>query len=151
VQTSTRWLIGIGAAIAVIVVTSVVLAVTLGDGEQEYAPGTPEAAVQTYFRAIQDGDATSAFALFSEDLAARCQLDELRRLATEQPDFSVRIRDTTMRDGAAEIGVRIAIEGGESPFGNGYDLERVMVLAEESGEWRITEPPWPLWSCRVLP
>ncbi len=140
---SARWLVGIAVAIAGIVVVSVVVALTLGDTETVFEPGTPEATVQTYFRAIQDGDAEAAVALFTADLQGRCSTEELRRSYQHQSDFSVRIRDTTVRGETTEIDVRIALNGGDSPFGNGYDMDQLIFLEQEDGEWRIGESPWP--------
>ena len=150
-STSARWLIGIALAVAAIVVASVVLAVSLDDSETTFEPGTPEATVQAYFRAIRDRDIESAFALLSTDLRERCSAEELRRTSLNEPNFSVRIRESRERDEVAEIDVRIAIGGGGGPFGSGYDEDRVIVLRREDGEWRIAEPPWPLWYCPELP
>jgi hypothetical protein len=146
VADSTKWLIGIAVAIGVIVVASVIVAVTLDDTETEFEPGTPEATVQAYFRAVQDRDVEAAFGQFTGELAARCLAEDFRR-ATFETDISVRIRETRIRDSVAEIEVRVAIRGGESPFGDGYDTEELIVLEQEDGEWRISEPPWPLWWC----
>jgi hypothetical protein len=115
-----------------------------------FDPGTPEASVQAYFRAIRDRDIASAFALFTTDLRARCSAEELRRASLNEPSFSVRIRGSRERDAVTEIEVRIGI-GASGPFGNGYEEDRVMVLRHEDGDWRIAEPPWPLWYCPELP
>jgi hypothetical protein len=148
---SARWLTGIAVAVAAIVVASVVLAVALDDSETTFEPGMPEATVQAYFRAIRDRDIESAFALLTTDLRERCSAEELRRTSLDEPNFSVRILESRERDEVAEIDVRIAIGGGGGPFGGGYDEDRVMVLRREDGEWRIAEPPWPLWYCPELP
>ena len=148
---SARWLTGIAIAVAAIVVASVVLAITLDDSETTFDPGTPEATVQAYFRAVQDRDIESAFALLTTDLRERCSAEELRRTSLNEPSFSVRIRETTERGQITEIDVRIGIGGGDSPFGGGYNVDRVMVLQREEGEWRIAEPPWPLWWCPEAP
>ena len=50
-STSARWLTSIALAVAVIVVASVVLAVTLDDSETTFEQGTPEATVQLLQRA----------------------------------------------------------------------------------------------------
>jgi hypothetical protein len=149
-STSSRWLVGVAVTVAAIVAASVVLAVALDDTETTFDPGTPEASVQAYFRAIRDRDIASAFALFTTDLRARCSAEELRRTSLNEPDFSVRIRGSRERDAVTEIEVRIGI-GASGPFGNGYEEYRVMVLRQEDGDWRIAEPPWPLWYCPELP
>jgi hypothetical protein len=148
---SARWLTGIAIAVAAVVVASVVLAITLDDSETTFDPGTPAATVQAYFRGVQDRDIESAFALLTTDLRGRCSAEELRRTSLNEPSFSVRIRESTERDQVAEIDVRIGIGGGDLPFGGGYDVDRVMVLQREDGEWRIAEPPWPLWWCPEAP
>lgn len=148
---SARWLTGIAIAVAGIVVASVVLAITLDDSETTFDPGTPEATVQAYFRAIQDRNIESARVIFTADLRGRCSAEELRRTSLNESNFSVRIREKTEHEQVAEIDVRIAIGGGDSPFGGGYDVARVMVLRREDGEWLIAEPPWPLWWCPEAP
>jgi hypothetical protein len=140
---SAQWLIGIAIAVTSIVVASVVVAVALDHAETEFEPGTSEATVQAYFRAIQDRDAETAITQFTTDLRERCSTDELRRSYQYQSDFSARIRDTIVRREVTEIDVRIAINGGDSPFGNGYEIDQLIFLEREDGEWRISEPPWP--------
>ena len=93
----------------------------------------------------------SALALFTPELRSRCSAEELWRSSLSESDFSVRIRETTEHEQVTEINVRIAIGGGDSPFGGGHDVDRVMVLEREDGEWRITEPPWPLSRCPPAP
>ena len=144
---SARWLVGTAIVVVVVVVASVVVALSLGDSETEFDPGTPEATVQAYFRAIQDRDAESAVVHFTDELRERCATEELRRRYASEPDFSVRIRETREHERVTEVDVRIAVRGGASPFGEGYDVDRMIVLEREEGEWRIAEPPWPLWSC----
>lgn len=148
---STRWLVGTAIAIAAVVVASVVVAVLLGDSETEFEPGTPEATVQAYFRAIQDRDTELAKSQLTTDLRERCLTEDFRRSYAPQDDFSVRIRETTEYERVTEVTVLIAIRGGESPFGNGYETDSVVVLEREDDAWRIAEPPWPLYWCAPTP
>jgi ketosteroid isomerase-like protein len=138
-------LVGIAIAIVVIVVASVVVTLALDHAETVYEPGMPEAAVQAYFRAIQDGDAEAAVALFTTDLQGYCSTEKLRRSYQYRDQFSIRIRETTERGGVTVIDVRIAVNGGNSPFGSGYDTDAMLVLEREDSEWRISDPPWPNW------
>ena len=140
---SARWLVSIAIAISVIVVASVVAEMALDHGETEFGPGTPEATVQAYFRAIQQRDTETAIAQFTTDLQERCSTEDLRQSYQYLSDFSARIRDTPVRGEVTQIDMGIAINGGGSPFGGGYDVDQLISLEQEDGEWRISESPWP--------
>jgi hypothetical protein len=150
-SSSTRWLAGIAAAVAAVIVLSVVVAIVAG-GEEDLRPGTPEAAVQGYLRAIRDGDIDRATGHLTDELRARCDAEQLRRSYRSRRDFSARIGDITQRDTVTEVEVRITEGQGAPPFGGGgYSHDERFVLARQGDQWRIADPPWPLFICPTPP
>ena len=143
---STRWLIAVAAIIGAAVVVSVLVAALAG-GEEEFPDGSPEAAVQSYLRAIADRDATAALAFLSTGLTERC--GEIPREAVVQRGdnrFRATLTETTVRDDTTQVEVEITEIYGSDPFGgNEYGFEQVFVLVQENGEWRFDEAPWPLY------
>ena len=126
---SNRWLIVLGAAVTAIVVASVAVAVLLGDEEQTFPEGTPEAAVQTYLRAVRDRDAEAASASFTEELRDRCAAEQLRQSYRYGPRFGARIRDSHERVDLVEVDVRISEPATAGPFsGDGYHHDHILVL-----------------------
>ncbi|MEX2228916.1 MAG: hypothetical protein WEB13_04675, partial [Dehalococcoidia bacterium] len=70
-STSTRWLLGVGVAIAAAIVFAVVVALTVGD-EQSFADGTPERTVQRYLEAVAARDASAALDFISPAALDEC-------------------------------------------------------------------------------
>ncbi len=152
---STRWL----AAVAVVVVAAValsVVAIVAGGDEQEFAAGTAEATVQGYLRAVIDRDANAASGYLSADLIERCDEQRLRD-AYRRPyrDMRVTLIGTTEVGDVTEVRVRITEFRGDPPFGgDDFSHDEFFALRQEGGEWRIVDPPWPLFFCaepRPLP
>lgn len=141
---STQLLIAVGASVLVIVVVSVVVAVLAGD-EQDFPAGSPERTVQRYLRAIDDRDAQAAVALFSDDLADRCDLDQLRSNLRRgsDTDFRATLLESTERGDTTEVRVRLTEYYGDGPFDRGESrYDQVFVLEQSAEGWRFTEPPW---------
>ena len=153
---STRWLVGVAAVVVVAVALSVV-AIVIGGDEQEFAAGTPEATVQGYLRAVIDRDASAAAGYLSADLIERCDDQRLRDAYRRPSDRDVRVTlvGTTEVGDVTEVRVRITEFRGNPPFGgDDFSHDEFFALRQEAGEWRIVDPPWPLFFCdepRQLP
>ncbi len=146
---STRWLVGVAAVVVVAIALSVVAIVAGGD-EQEFAAGTPEGTVQRYLRAVIDRDASAARGYLSADLIDRCDEQRLRDAYRRPSDRDVRatLRGTAVVDDVTEVRTRITEFRGSPPFGgDDYSHDELFALRQESGEWRIVDPPWPLHFC----
>ncbi len=146
---STRWLIGVAAVVVVAVALSIV-AIVAGGGEQEFAAGTPEATVQGYLRAVIDGDASVAASHLSADLIERCDERGLRDASRRSSDRDVRVTliGTTEVGDVTEVRMRITEFRGNPPFGgDDYSHDEFFALRQDAGEWRIVDPPWPLYFC----
>ena len=66
------WFIGAAVFLAVLIIASIVLALT--SKETEFAPGAPERAVQNFLRAAEDDDIETAYAMLSAELQRKCEL-----------------------------------------------------------------------------
>ena len=78
-STSSRWLIGAGAVITVLVVASVLVAVLGTTGETvTYPEDTPEGVVQRYLQAIQASETQVAYDYLGVELQEGCTLQEFR-------------------------------------------------------------------------
>jgi hypothetical protein len=144
---STRWLVAIAGIVAVTVVVSTLVAV-FADGEQEFEPGTPEAVVQSYLRAVADRDATRALSFLGEPVHDECA--EIPRQAITQrgnTDFRATLEETfTTSDGAV---VEVAItETYDGAFGGDSTWTYSFFLEQEDGEWLFSEVPWPFYCSR---
>ena len=149
---SNRWLVVLGAGVAAIVVASVAVAVLFGDDEQSFPEDTPEAAVQTYLRAVRDRDSAAALRSFTEELGDRCAAERLLHSYRHGREFRATILDTHERGDMVEVDVRIAAPGGSGPFGGGdHQHDHIVVLRRVAGAWWISEPPWPVEHCPPAP
>lgn len=143
---STRWLAGVGIVVTIAVIAATVLT-TLTEDEQEFAPGSPEAAVQGYLHAVADSDASTAFTYLSTSLVDSCG-DFPRDVITQRGDYRFRatLVETVQRDSTVEVHVDVSERWGHPPFDSGESTWRqVFVLTQEDGAWRFSEPPWPTY------
>lgn len=144
------WLIGAAVLFAALLTASIVLALT--SRETEFAPGTPERAVQDLLHAAEDEDIETAYGMLSEELLSKCQLrdyaDRMYRIAGDDRDIRATLRDAKVVDGITFINVQVTEFYGNGPFESGewsHDLR--FALRQEDGEWKFTEYPWPFDYC----
>ena len=143
------WLIGAAVFLAVLLVVSIVLALT--SRETEFAPGTPERAVQDLLRAAEDKDIEAAYAMLSEELRGKCKLkdyaDDGYRF-NDDIDIRATLRDTKVVDGITFVNVQVTRFRSSGPFDSGESsYNRRFSLQQEGGEWKFTEYPWPYDYC----
>ena len=154
---STKWLVGIGALIAVLVVASVLIAV-LGPGNTvaDYPAGSPEGVVQRYLQAIDDGDSQLALSMMEAQARDGCTVQEVSQQSQWFIDYSDRRRleivDTTdLSDGSKQVRVRVTEVNVSPPFGvdeNSY--YEWYTLLDEDGAWVLKYPAWPLSYCQSV-
>ena len=142
---STRWLLGV--LIGVGLITAAGVAVALGTRAPSYPADSAEHAVQQYIGAVADRDATTAIALLSSEVVARCE-SLPREAITNRGRSSLRatLLDITPRDGVTVVRVRITESYGDAPFGGGEsNMEQTFELTRGGAGWRFVEAPWPLY------
>ena len=141
---SNRILIGIGLVALALVVVAAFL--TRNRSEENFASGTPEAAVQAFLKAAIDGKNDQAISYLST--TSRCTANDLDRTYISD---SMRISLISSEIQGESAFVKITTEYSDNgPFGSGYSEEHSYRLARESGQWRILGIPWPLYDCGVV-
>ena len=144
------WFIGAAAFLSVILIASVVLALTAD--EAEFTPGTAEHAVQTLLRAAVANDIETAYDMLSAELQVEC---ELQRFAggegyrySDDREIRATLSDTDVIGGVTFVDVQVTEFYSDGPF-NSSELssDRRFALRQENGEWKFTEYPWPYNFC----
>ena len=155
---SRMWLVGGAACIAVLLIASIV--VGLIEHETTFPEDSPEGVVQGFLRAIEDEDFTTAYRFLSSELRDSCSLEEFATgniLAGAQVrDNRITLEGTRDLNGTAIVIARNSSVDGSGLFGSSVrSYELTYTLTREEGEWRLSEPTWPYFSCplpkRVLP
>lgn len=154
---SSRWLAGIAIAVVVLVAASVALVLFDRRGEPElFPPESPEGAVQRYLLAVDGREDREAYGYLGPELSEECGFDHFRESVRNfQPgngrrdqDLRVSLIGTEAVDETTEVSVRVTRYRVDPPFGGDeYSSRRMFVLEEIDGDWRFTEPPWPMSWC----
>lgn len=144
------WLIGAGALLGALLITSIALA--LLSEETEFAPGTPERAVQDLLRAAENDDIEAAYARLSQELHEKCTLEGFLDAGgyrfDDGRDIRATLRESKVVDDLTLVHVRITEFYGGGPFDSGESsYNRRYTLRQENGEWKFTEYPWPYDYC----
>ena len=138
-----RVLVAILAAVAVLVVLSLVLVFTRGEPAPLDA-STPEGVVQRYSAAVIDGDEATAATYLTEAARKNCYQTEYP--VTE--DLRVVLVSTTVREDTADVKVSLVASTDGGPFGpSEYSYDDVFDLAKVDGRWLIDTAPWQLTIC----
>ena len=145
------WLIGAAVFLAVLLIASIVLALT--SKEAEFAPGTPEHAVQSLLRSVEADDIETAYAMLSQELQQKCELknfaDGGRYRSRDDRDIRATLRATKTIDDITFVNVEVTQFYGSGPFDSGESsYDRRFALQQEGGEWKFTDYPWPYDYCR---
>ena len=145
------WLIGAAVFLAVLLIASIVLALT--SKEAEFAPGTPEHAVQSLLRSVEADDIETAYAMLSQELQQKCELknfaDGGRYRSRDDRDIRATLRATKTIDDITFVNVEVTQFYGSGPFDSGgSSYDRRFALQQEGGEWKFTDYPWPYDYCR---
>lgn len=112
----------------------------------EFEPGTPEATVQDYLRAVLEGDEESAASFFAS--GSDCAAEDIDRDRSDAP-ARVALQTTDAENGAARVRVEIVFASDGGPFDTyEYSQEETFELVREGDGWLITDEPWPMFFCR---
>ena len=147
-KSSNRWLYYFGIAIGLLVVVTVVLALTVGSPSESnlLSQDTPEGTVQRFLLAVKDGDylAAESYLAPPDSENTRPEIDALKnRISTsgEDPGWKASLGDTEITGNEATVGVTVDVFRPRGPFENSVDTYQVtFFLTRESGEWKITSP-----------
>lgn len=112
----------------------------------EFELGTPEATVQAFLQAVFEGDEEAAEGYLAA--ASGCDASDIERARTDNSSRVV-LRESDIEDRSARVTVEIVSSSDDGPFDvDEYSQRRTYDLVRESGEWRLSDAPWPLFSCR---
>ena len=154
---SSRWLVGIAVVVAILILVSVVIALTNPRGATVTFPESePEGIVQRYILALQDEDYSLAHGYFSDELRKACSLEHMRDTSRwlkdrEQDQRVVLLDKETLSSERVRVRVRVTEVNVSPPFRvDEYSHDERYVLVREDDAWRLDEPPWPLGWCPGL-
>jgi hypothetical protein len=133
------------ASIVALTAIALVLVLAVPREPTTYAPGSPEAAFQTFYQAFEAGDPDAAHALFSAEVKQQLTRSEYRRLEAEMgwqrdQDRRVVLLSADVKGDRASLHLRIDdfYQGGLGASRNAH--ERTIRLVREGGVWLIDEP-----------
>jgi len=137
-----RVLVGIGAAIVLLIVAALV-AVLLRGQPRPLDPGTPAGVVQQYSKTVVEGDLAAAQGYLTETAKSRCT----GYFGTVQAARVVLV-GSTERGPTATVRVSIVHSAAEGPFGpSEYTEDGVFVLVRSGTGWSIDDLPYSLQAC----
>lgn len=138
---STNHILGI--LITVLTTLAIVAAVISGNAVKSLPAGSPQLAVQEYLQLVTDGRNDLASRYFSKD--SKCMAEDIDRAYLMQ-SFQVSLLRVEIY--ASTATVHVVIEGESSIFSDySYDEKKTFRLIKESGLWKLTGIPWPLYDC----
>ncbi len=143
-----RFLIGILAAIGVLIVAAVVIFLVRGN-DQAYLPeDTPEGVVHNFVLAIQQRDVERAYGYLA-DKDYKPTYDEVRRAILVEnigdTNNGVEIIGSDIKGDEATVDVSIIFSGG-GPFRETYSTSGTALLIRQNGAWKIESMSYPFWS-----
>ena len=156
---STKWLIGMGTALGVLVIVAVIGALISGGGEVELFPDdVPEGITQRYVLAMIDGDFDEAWGYLSPELQAGCALEEWREVTRRQSHLeeSQILLDEVNRINDTEVTVSLnrrrtsqpnPFDLSFSPEESNFHFQDFRLQKQDDGAWRISQLPWPVFKC----
>lgn len=147
-KTSSRFLLGFGIFIAVIVVVAVVISVIGSNGPVKMLPGdSPEGTVQQFLIAVQDRDYVKAFSYLSPPDTTGYPKDTYDNWVSSAQSnrnlsswkASIVKSDAKGNDATVDVAVDVFRAGGlfENPVNTHYIT---FVLQLENGKWLIKSP-----------
>ena len=154
---SNRWLIGIGAALLVLVVVALAATLVSGGGKSaSYSESTPEGVTQRYLAALTDKNFSVAYAYLSPALQTQCARDEWLRQSQYSSDqlknaqaLLGEVRNTATDEATVEVSIRQFQEQSPLPFPpSEFTNNQYFTLKKQAeGNWRFSVVPWPVYGC----
>lgn len=152
---SKWWLIGGGVALVALLAAAI--GVALAERETTLTEGTPEAVVQRFLKAVEDGDYETAHGMLSSELRSKCPVEQMAgqaRFGGFRPleDSRVTLEETRVFDGTATVTVRVTTFSSNELFGSSESshFEPYSLRKDADGQWRFTVYPFPVYGCPYL-
>jgi hypothetical protein len=132
--------------IAAIFAVALIFAISSGNTVKILKSGTPEATVQKYLQALNDGRNEDAASLFAS--TSKCSAEDIDRAYIDQ-NAQVLLDKTVIGNNNSAI-VYISIQRNDAPLmADPYTETQDYRLVKEDGIWKIAGIPWPLYDCGV--
>ena len=148
---SAHWLAAITAGVVLLAVIAVVVTLAAGSGDPEPLPeGSPEAAVQRFILAINDGEYSTAYRLLDEDVRNQCFENHFRTRVSNgrNTDMRVQLESVDRFDDEADVTVKVRTFSGSPPFDfSESNYTAFFQLRNLDGEWTILNAPQPFSGC----
>jgi hypothetical protein len=148
---SGRWLAGITVGVIALAVIAVVVTLTASSRNPDALPlGSPEARVQEFILAIDDGKLDLAYGMLASAVADECRPSQFRgHLAQGQrSNLRVQLDDVSFYAEQADVTVSVSSFSGEPPFDFSENKHQArFTLSQGSMDWAIVEAPWPFSGC----
>lgn len=131
----------VGAVVLLGVVAAIVAATRPAP---DIDPSTPQGVVQSYLRAVFDGDEEAAVEWIDPETG--CDGADVAAAYVNRP-ARVLLEDTTVDGSTARVEVKITYSGG-GPFDvSEYTEDQLFRLRRSGGSWLLTGQPWPMFYC----
>ena len=137
------------AVIGLVVLTVAAVLLSADDSGDELEPGSPQAVLRDYLAALDDGDLTAAYALFSERIRERWAVEDFERdaemLEPHGPMAGGGPSRRVLFDRVETTGDRSVVHLTVEEFwrdglsGSTYQYQREIRMVREVGDWRIDE------------
>ena len=151
-KTSSRFLLGFGIFILVIVAAAVTIALVGGNEQIKLLPeNSPEGTVQRFLTAVKDQDYTKAYGylhLTSDQLKYNSYDNWIQSTQSSRnaSSWKASIVKSTVRENDATVDVAIEVFRPEGPLSNPVSTNQVtFILRNENGKWLINSPADLYW------
>ena len=146
-KTSSKFLLGFGIVIVLVVAVAVTLAVISGNEPVKLLPeDSAEGTVQRFLMAVKEQDYVKAYTFLSpqsENLKTRPYEDWVRSMQSMRGNSSWKasIVKSTVRENDATVEVAVDVFRPDGPLANPVNTNHIMfLLQKENGKWLINSP-----------
>lgn len=144
------WTIVAAAALALLLVASVVVAVL--ESEEPFEAGTAEAAVQDFLRAVEDDEFETVYGFLSAELREECSVEQVFaspfRYRTQFDQNRITLEQTNEGGGSTFVTILISSFEGSGLFGSSESsFLQQYALKQAEDQWQFVQFPWPLFGC----
>lgn len=137
----------LGVLLAVIFAIALIFAISSQNSVKVLNNGTPEATIQKFLQALNDGRNVEAAALFSG--VSSCSVEDIDRAYIDK-NAEVSLDKTILTDANNAI-VYVSIQRNDAPLlSDPFTEPQDFRLVKEAGKWKIAGIPWPLYDCGVM-
>lgn len=148
---SGRWLAGMTVGVVALGLIAVIVTLLASSGDPTpLPPGSPEARVQDFILAIDDGAFDVAYDMLANEVTDNCTQSDFRRHVAdgERAGLRVELDSVDLYDDEADVSVNVTSFSGSPPFDFSQNTYKArFALTRSDGGWAIDEAPWPFSGC----